>query len=174
MGPLMSSRTTVLMALGVKGSFIMRREIFVECARMRRDVSRARDRAFMEVVSAEEEGVVGVCGLRWMVVSVDWSCSRRVVAVAMSVARALRDSSSLGAILLLISCRVDGDDASQLCWCWRGLVLLFFSSPTFSALLPPRHGFTSASQLLPNIYRPGELLQWRPPSGMLPCPLKQL
>lgn len=140
MGPLMSSRTTVLMALGVKGSFIIRREIFVEWARMRRDVSRARDRAFMEVVSGEEEeeGVVGVCGLRWMVVSVDWSCSRRAVAVAMSVARALRDSSSLGAILLLISCRVvDGDDASQFCWCWRGLVLLFFSSPTFSALLPP-------------------------------------
>lgn len=138
MGPLMSSRTTVLMALGVKGSFIMRREIFVECARMRGDVSRARDRAFMEVVSGEEEeGVVGVCGLRWMVVSVDWSCSRRVVAVAMSVARALRDSSSLGAMLLLISCRVvGGDDASQFCWCWRGLVL-FSSSPTFSALLSP-------------------------------------
>lgn len=54
-------------------------------------MSRARHRAFREVVSAEEEGVVGVCGLRWIVVSVDWSCSRRVVAVAMSVARALRE-----------------------------------------------------------------------------------
>lgn len=101
MGPFMSSRITVLMALGVKGSFIMRREILVEWARMRRDVSRARDRAFMEVVSGEEEeGVAGVSGFRWMVVSVDWSCSRRVVAVAMSVARALRDSSSFGAILI--------------------------------------------------------------------------
>ena len=99
MGPLTSSRTTVVKALGVKGSLMIRREIFVPWARMREEQSRARARASMSVISVDE--AEGVVGLRWMDVRIDWSCSRSVDAVVMRVSRALRASSSVGAMMIV-------------------------------------------------------------------------